>query len=226
MTREKQDQLTPKDAFRLLQSGNTRFLANLRANRNLLTQVNETGDDQFPFATILSCIDSRTSAELIFDQGLGDIFSIRIAGNFIDEDILGSMEFTAAIAGAKLILVLGHSRCGAIKAACDNVVFGHLTSVVEKIRPSVELTRENGARDSSNAAFVNNVAVANVRASVKGIYERSSVLRDLVDQGKLAIIGGHYDVQTGAVEFFVEDSISKETLAEAPSGESFAGAAE
>src|SRR5215207_11155600 len=150
-TKETQATATPERALRFLREGNYRFLNNLKTNRNLLQQVNETSNGQFPFAVILSCIDSRTSAELIFDQGLGDIFSIRIAGNILNEDILGSMEFGCKVAGAKIIVVLGHTKCGAVKGACDHVEMGNLTSLLTKIRPAVddeETTTEN--RTSNN----------------------------------------------------------------------------
>ena len=135
--KETQAQMTPRKALQFLQEGNNRFINNLKANRNLLEQVNETRDGQWPFATILSCIDSRTSAELIFDQGLGDIFSVRIAGNIVNTDILGSMEFACKVAGSKLIVVLGHSKCGAVKGACDHVEMGNLTELLSKIQPAV-----------------------------------------------------------------------------------------
>ncbi|MBP9112993.1 MAG: hypothetical protein KBF88_09315 [Polyangiaceae bacterium] len=207
-TREAQEQMRPIDAFHLLEKGNRRFQENLRANRNLLTQMNETSDAQFPFATILSCIDSRVSAELVFDQGLGDIFSIRIAGNFIDEDILGSMEFTCKIAGAKLILVLGHTRCGAIKGACDDLEMGHLTSVIQKLRPAVLRTKEVGDRSSENESFVDRVSETNVHLAMRHIYDRSPILQKMIDADELAIAGGLYDVQTGAVDFF-DDNIGR-----------------
>jgi len=203
-TSESRDRLTPADALQILKDGNARFCANLKANRNLLQQVNETRDGQWPFAVVLSCIDSRTSAELIFDQGLGDIFSVRIAGNFLNDDILGSMEFACHVAGAKLVVVLGHSQCGAIKGACDGVELGHLTGMLAKIRPAVESVREPrdaADRCSANASFVEDVARANVVQSAAAIPDRSDVLRTLRDEGAIDIVGGLYDVSTGAVEF-------------------------
>src|SRR4028118_448551 len=152
LTKELQDAITPSIALNLLKEGNKRFMSNLKVNRNLLQQANETSDGQHPFAVILSCIDSRTSAELIFDQGLGDIFSVRIAGNIINDDILGSMEFACAVAGSKFILVLGHKKCGAVKGACDHVDMGHLSKLLSKIEPAIEAetaTKEN--RNSGNA---------------------------------------------------------------------------
>ena len=204
-TKETQATTTPEDALRFLREGNYRFLNSLKANRNLLQQVNETRDGQFPFATILSCIDSRTSAELIFDQGLGDIFSIRIAGNIVNDDILGSMEFACKVAGSKLIVVLGHSKCGAIKGACDNVQLGNLSTLLNKIQPAVYFERETKEnRTSSNADFVNNVARNQVKRSVEHIIEQSIVLRELIESGKVGLVGAYYNVETGSVEFLEE----------------------
>lgn len=200
-TKETQTHLTPAKALQILQEGNARFVNNLKANRDLLKQVNETSEGQFPFATVLSCIDSRTSAELIFDQGLGDIFSIRIAGNCVNEDILGSMEFACKVAGSKLVVVLGHTRCGAIKGACDDVRMGNLTTLLNKLRPAVDDTRTDGPRNSSNSAFAEDVALRNVLLAMEQIPERSPILRDLLEQGAIAIVGGMYDVSTGLVHF-------------------------
>lgn len=199
-TKETQEHLTPQKALEILMEGNKRFVNNLKANRDLLKQVNETSTGQFPFAAVLSCIDSRTSAELIFDQGLGDIFSIRIAGNCVNEDILGSMEFACKVAGSKLILVLGHTKCGAIKGACDDVRMGNLTALLNKIRPAVDDTTTNGARNSSNSAFVEDVAVRNVQLAVQQIPERSPIIKEMVAKGELIITGALYDVSTGQVE--------------------------
>lgn len=202
-----QNAITPAMALDILKKGNDRFVNNLKANRNLLQQVNETSDGQHPFAVILSCIDSRTSAELIFDQGLGDIFSVRIAGNIINEDILGSMEFGCKVAGAKIIVVLGHSKCGAIKGACDHVEMGNLTSLLTKIRPAVDdenSIEEN--RNSGNSDFVEKVAEINVRRSVTGIIEKSPILKEMIQSGSISIIGAMYDVSSGAVTFY-EDSL-------------------
>lgn len=203
LTKEIQTSISPEKAIEILKTGNERFVNNLKANRNLLQQVNETSDGQHPFAVILSCIDSRTSAELIFDQGLGDIFSIRIAGNILNEDILGSMEFACKIAGAKAVVVLGHSKCGAIKGACDNVEMGNLTALLTKIRPAVDdelIIKEN--RNSSNAEFVEKVAVINVKRTVKAIMERSPILNEMIKTGELDLIGAMYDVETGVVTFY------------------------
>ena len=201
-TKETQATITPEKAIQFLREGNARFVNNLRAHRNLLEQVNETSDDQFPFATILSCIDSRTSAELVFDQGLGDIFSIRIAGNVVNEDILGSMEFSCKVAGSRAVVVLGHTKCGAIKGACDGVQLGNLSTLLNKIQPSVYFERSvKEDRTSKNAAFVEKVAAIQVRRSVVAIVERSLVLRELIDQRKVALVGGLYDVESGVVSW-------------------------
>ncbi len=203
LNKELQEKITPYQALEILKSGNKRFVQNLKENRNLLEQVNETRDGQWPFAVILSCIDSRTSAELIFDQGLGDIFSIRIAGNIINDDILGSMEFACNVAGSKFILVLGHTKCGAIKGACDHVKMGHLSTLLNKIEPAIrEETTTTENRHSGNAEFVENVARINVRRSMQEILNRSSILREMVEEGKIGICGGMYDVANGAVEFY------------------------
>lgn len=200
---ESQSSITPSTALEILQDGNTRFVNNLKYNRNLLQQVNETRDGQWPFAVILSCIDSRTSAELIFDQGLGDIFSIRIAGNIVNDDIIGSMEFACKVAGSKFILVLGHTKCGAVKGACDQVKMGHLTTLLSKLQPSVDdetATTQN--RSSKNAEFVENVSSINVRRAVDEIIQRSDILRDMINNGEIGIGGAMYNVETGTVEFY------------------------
>jgi carbonic anhydrase len=204
-TAETRDRLTPADALRILKDGNSRFRANLKANRNLRQQMDETSDGQWPFAVVLSCIDSRTSTELVFDQGIGDIFSIRIAGNFLNDDILGSMEFACSVAGAKLIVVLGHSHCGAIKGACDQVELGHLSGMLRKIQPSVGAVSTPAGtsdRSSANQRFVAAVSRDNVLRGTLGIMERSNVLRTMHEDGAIDVVGGMYDVVTGSVEFF------------------------
>ncbi len=203
-TRETQATMTPQKALEYLKDGNLRFQNNLRANRNLLQQVNETVDGQFPFATVLSCIDSRVSAELVFDQGLGDIFSIRIAGNFINEDILGSMEFACKLAGTKLIVVLGHTSCGAVKGACDHVRLGNLTALVKKIEPAVASVAEptdEALRNSSNADFVDSVAHKNVEMSIQNIHQQSPILNEMEKKNEILIVGAMYDISSGQVEF-------------------------
>lgn len=204
-TKETQATMTPEKSLRFLKEGNVRFQNNLKTNRNLLEQVNDTSDGQFPFATILSCIDSRVSAELVFDQGLGDIFSIRIAGNFINQDILGSMEFACKLAGTKLIVVLGHTACGAVKGACDDAKLGNLTNMLEKIKPAVKATeepKEADQRNSKNASFVDSVAQKNVNLNINRIRNESDVLAEMHQKGEIMIIGAMYDVSTGAVTFY------------------------
>jgi carbonic anhydrase len=202
-SKETQSSLTPAAALQILKDGNQRFVNNLKANRNLLQQVNETSAGQFPFATILSCIDSRTSAELIFDQGLGDIFSIRIAGNILNEDILGSMEFATKVVGTKIIVVLGHTKCGAIVGACNHVEMGNLTTLLNKIQPAIveeKTITEN--RDGKNSDFVNRVTDIHVRLTIDRIRRESPIVAELEKQGSIKIIGGMYDVETGFVSFF------------------------
>ena len=211
--KETQAQMTPRKALQFLQEGNNRFINNLKANRNLLEQVNETRDGQWPFATILSCIDSRTSAELIFDQGLGDVFSVRIAGNIVNTDILGSMEFACKVAGSKLIVVLGHSKCGAVKGACDHVEMGNLTELLSKIQPAVyEEKQTTGERSSKNSEFVENVAEINVKRSVKSIIERSYVLEQMLENGQIGIVGAMHDIETGVVTFYDDVMYIKDDL--------------
>jgi carbonic anhydrase len=204
---ETQASMTPARALEILKEGNARFVNNLKANRDLLQQANETRDGQWPFAVILSCIDSRTSAELIFDQGLGDVFSIRIAGNVVNTDILGSLEFACKAAGSKLIVVLGHTACGAIKGACDHVELGNLTELLSKIQPAVYQETTTSAtkdRTSKNKTFVENVADINVKNSVKAIISRSTILEQMIEKGEIAIIGAKHHLDTGRVEFYDE----------------------
>jgi carbonic anhydrase len=204
-TRETQATMTPEKSLQYLKEGNKRFQNNLKANRNLLEQVNDTSDGQFPFATVLSCIDSRVSAELVFDQGLGDIFSIRIAGNFVNEDILGSMEFASKLAGTKLIVVLGHTSCGAIKGACDHARLGNLTALINKLEPAVAEVREpkdEALRTSKNLEFVDAVAEKNVFLTMENIRQRSVVLHEMELNHEIKIVGGMYDISTGAVTFY------------------------
>ena len=205
--KDTQSTMSPLRALEILKEGNQRFVNNLKYNRNLLQQVNETRDGQWPFAIVLSCIDSRTSAELIFDQGLGDVFSVRIAGNVVNEDILGSMEFACKVAGSKFIVVLGHSKCGAVKGACDHVELGHLTGLLAKLRPAVDEEIETqGDRSSCNAEFVENVARINVRRAVNDVMQRSFILHEMIENGEIGIIGAMYNVETGNVEFY-EDTL-------------------
>ena len=203
------NEMTPAEALQLLKEGNFRFLNNLSYRRDLLGRVNETKDGQTPFAAVLSCMDSRAPAEIIFDQGLGDIFSIRIAGNIISPGILGSLEYATAVAGSKLILVLGHTNCGAIKGACDNVQLGNLTSLLAHIRPAVELEKTvTHDRTSHNATFVHKVTKLNVQHSAEQMLAESLVIRGLVQEGKIAIASAVYDVATGKVQFLNEQELA------------------
>lgn len=205
LTKEMQSALTPSKAIELLKEGNKRFVNNLKVNRNLLQQVNETSDGQHPFAIVLSCIDSRTSAELIFDQGLGDIFSARIAGNVLNEDILGSMEFACKVAGAKVVAVLGHTRCGAIKGACDDVKLGNLSILLEKIKPAINAeTTISENRNASNPEFVERVAELNVKLTMDRVLKESPVLKEMINNNEIALVGGLYNVESGEVEIFEE----------------------
>ena len=202
LTKEERNSLSPQKAIEILKNGNKRFIKNLKMNRNLLEQVNNTSNSQHPFAIILSCIDSRTSAELIFDQGLGDIFSCRIAGNVLNDDIIGSMEFACKVAGAKLIMVLGHTSCGAIQGACDQVKMGKLSGLLEKIDPAVRQEKSTiNNRNSKNATFINNVAAINVELVANQIIKQSEILSNMVKNKQIAIAGGMYDVTTGIVNF-------------------------
>ena len=202
-TKETQKGLTPDRALNILKDGNERFVNNILAHRNLLQQVNETSAGQFPFAAILSCIDSRTSAELIFDLGLGDILSIRIAGNILNEDILGSMELACKIAGSKLIVVLGHTKCGAIEGACNNIVLGNITALLNKIKPAIERETETlTERNAKNKVFLKNVTENNVFITVEKIREQSSILNEMELAKEIKIVGGLYDVDTGQVIFY------------------------
>lgn len=200
LTKECQQKLTPDDALELLKKGNQRFVSNLKISRNLLQQVNETSEGQHPFAVILSCMDSRTSAELIFDQGLGDIFSIRIAGNVVNEDILGSAEFGCKAIGAKIILVLGHTGCGAIQGAVNDVELGHLHFITSKIKrclPRIKKLNPNSTPED----LCTQVTRENVLLGISDLKHRSSLLSEMAYQGEIRIVGGIYNVATGVVEF-------------------------
>jgi carbonic anhydrase len=212
--KETQAELTPQRVKDILLEGNKRFVSNLKMNRNLLQQVNETSEGQFPFAIVLSCIDSRTSAELIFDQGLGDIFSARIAGNIVNEDILGSMEFACKVAGSKLVVVLGHTKCGAVKGACDHVEMGNLSTLLHKIEPAVSAVDYEGDRSSKNGEFVEKVAETNVVWTVGEIKKNSPILSEMIENGEIGIVGGMYDVETGVVKFYDDVENMTETLHE------------
>jgi carbonic anhydrase len=203
-TAESQSKLSPKEAIQLLKEGNKRFISREMRERDLLAQVEETSKGQFPFACVVGCIDSRVPVSAIFDQGIGSLFVATVAGNIINEDILGSLEFGCAAAGSKAIVVLGHTSCGAVKGACDGVELGNLTSLLSKINASVKETIEPNdptMRNSSNLQFVNEVAKNNVLRSVENIRVKSNVLRRLEEEGKITIAGAMYDVSTGEVSF-------------------------
>lgn len=197
--KESQTNLSPNDALNLLREGNERFVAEQKADRKLIEQVHETATGQFPFAVVLSCIDSRVSAEHVFDQGVGDIFSVRIAGNVLNEDILGSMEFACLLAGSKLIVVLGHSACGAVKGACAGAELGNLTGLLEKIQPAIQ--NVGAADDPANPEFIQAVADANVEHVLATLPERSPSLGERIAAGDLGLVGGMYSVETGKVTF-------------------------
>ena len=203
-TKESQAEITPKMSLEILKEGNRRFQLNSKLNRDLLDQVCDTADGQFPFATILSCIDSRVPAETIFDTGIGDIFNVRIAGNFVNNDILGSIEFACKLAGTKLVLVLGHSACGAVKGACDNAELGNLTGLLDKLKPAVEAVKSPSLkklRNSENINFVNEVSKKNIDLTIENIKSQSSVLAEMEKNGEIEIVGAYYDIRSGKVEF-------------------------
>ncbi len=201
--KEKQQSITPQQALQKLKNGNNRFISGKPLKRNLIQQRTTTAKGQFPYAIVLSCIDSRTSTELIFDEGLGDVFNARIAGNFVNTDILGSMEFACKVAGAKLILVVGHSQCGAIKGACDHLKLGNLTHIVNEIEPAVDSVKNMaGERNSHNDAFVQRVAIENIKLALKRIREKSSILNEMEKKSEIIIVGAIYDLETGKVFFF------------------------
>lgn len=204
-TKETQAAISPHSALQLLKDGNQRFVKQNMASRNLSEQVQDTSSGQYPFATVLHCIDSRVSAELIFDQGIGDVFSIRIAGNFVNEDILGSMEFACKLAGTKILVVLGHTSCGAVKGACDHARLGNLTTLINKLEPAVDAVKEptdQSQRNSSNLGFVDAVAKKNVEMTIDNIRSKSPILKEMEANGEINIIGGMYDISNGKVTFY------------------------
>lgn len=202
------EQLTPAMALQLLKHGNFRFYNNIGLDRDNMSSVTKTKDGQKPFAAIVSCMDSRTSAELIFDQGFGDVFSLRVAGNVISSDIVGSLEYATAVAGTKLIVVLGHTNCGAVIGACNHVELGKLTSLLAKIEPAVRNERKTTTnRTGSNLDFVNSVAALHAKHSVKDILNGSEIIHELVRSGQVGIIPAMYDISTGKIQFFTDDAI-------------------
>ena len=201
-TAESQSSITPKTAIELLKKGNQRFVANQAMQRDISEQVAQTGTGQYPFAAVLGCIDSRVPAEYVFDQGIGDIFNARVAGNFVNTDILGSLEFACKVAGSKVIVVLGHNSCGAVKSACDHVQLGNLTHMLGNIQPALDaITSDYEDKSSNNAAYVQEVAERNVFLNVSKFKSDSPVLNELNENGEIDIVGAMYDVQTGVVSF-------------------------
>jgi carbonic anhydrase len=201
-TKESQERLSPADAILLLKEGNKRFLNNTLQQRNHLSEVKQTSSGQYPFAAILSCIDSRTPAEIIFDQGLGDIFNIRVAGNIINEDILGSMEFACKVANAKLIVVMGHTKCGAITSACNEFKMGFISNLLSKVEPAIKMEKDtNDKTNNNNNDFVENVIINNMMLTIEQIRNESKILREMETSGQIHIIGAIYDVSTGEVTF-------------------------
>ena len=201
MTKERQAAVTPDTALAMLKQGNARFVDGTMTPRDLREQVKATGEGQYPFASILSCIDSRSGPELVFDQGIGDIFVPRVAGNLVNEDILGSLEYASRVAGSRLVVVLGHTNCGAVKGACDNVKLGNLTPLLGRLREVVNGVHHAGDRTSANHEFVDMVAEANVRDAVADIRTRSQVLADMEKKGEIKIAGAMLNVATGRVTF-------------------------
>lgn len=205
MTQAKQKEVSADQALQMLKDGNARFVSGKMEKRDLPAQVKATGHDgQFPFASVVSCIDSRAAPSLVFDQGIGDIFTARVAGNVVNEDILGSLEYASKVAGSKLVVILGHSHCGAVKGACDNAVLGNLTQLVAKIRPAVAATPDvHGTdRSSKNHHFVDAVAENSVKMTVKTVMEKSPVLREMAEKGEIKVVGAMLDVETGKIQFY------------------------
>ncbi|WP_420455120.1 carbonic anhydrase family protein [Rubrivirga sp.] len=214
LTAETQAALTPMQVIQRLKDGNQRFLDGTAVERDFMGQVRQTAGGQYPMAAILGCIDSRVPHEIVFDKGVGDIFSARVAGNFVNTDILGSLEFATAAAGSKVVVVLGHTECGAVKGACDHVELGNLTATLSNIAPAVYAVGDMvpGEQSSSNPEYVQAVAHENVEMTVRNMVERSPVMHGLVEQGKLIVIGAMHDVATGEVTFFDDSMITAETI--------------
>ena len=201
-TRSVQAGITPERALSILKAGNQRFAAGHPVSHDYRRQVSQTALGQYPFASVVGCIDSRASPELVFDQGIGDIFVARVAGNTVNEDILGSLEYAAKVAGSRAIVVLGHTSCGAIKGACDGVKMGNLTTLLEKFTPAVDAVQTSGERNSKNREFVDGVTEMNVQLVVKAIRERSPILAELESAGKLKIVGALYNTSNGKVKWY------------------------
>ena len=202
-TKRSQEKITPDEVLEQLREGNKRFITANTLDRDYYKKIKKYANGQYPMAIILNCIDSRTSAEIIFDQGIGDIFSVRIAGNILNSDILGSMEFACAVAGAKLILVLGHSNCGAVQGAIDSVKMGNLTGLLDKLHPAIDaIPPFDGEKSSKNAEYMQKVADMNVLLTRERVRKESAILREMEESGQIKIVGGMYDLSTGEVEFF------------------------
>jgi carbonic anhydrase len=203
LTKKAQAAITPAKALELLKQGNERFVSGKTVKRDLLAQAKQTSKGQFPFAAVVSCLDSRTQPEYVFDQGIGDIFVARVAGNFVNDDILGSLEFATKLAGAKLIVVMGHTECGAVKGACDTAQLGLLTATLANINPAVKAVQgDYKPRSSQNAEFVQAVAEMNVQLTMRKLRVRSVVLREMIDKGEIGLVGAMYDVSSGKVIFY------------------------
>jgi carbonic anhydrase len=203
LTQEAQAAITPAKALQMLVQGNERFVSGKTLQRDLLAQVRQTATGQYPFAAIVSCLDSRIPPAIVFDQGIGDLFVGRIAGNFVNDDMLGSLEFATKLSGAKLVVILGHTECGAIKGACDAAQLGLLTATLANINPAVEAVQgDYSSKSSANAKFVQAAAEMNVQLTMKKLLDRSVVLREMVDKGELGLVGAMYDVTTGKVMFY------------------------
>lgn len=197
-----QSRLTPDAVIAALKQGNQRFVSGTMIRRDLTKQVKATGYSQYPMATVVSCIDSRAGPELVFDQGIGDVFSPRVAGNFVNDDIIGSIEFATKVSGSRLVVVLGHTSCGAIKGACDDVVLGNLTKTLANIKPAVSSVAYSGDRTSKNAAFVEMVAEANVKRTVNDLLTRSPIIAEMNRSGEIKVVGAMLDVKTGVVSWY------------------------
>jgi carbonic anhydrase len=198
----KREDISPDDALQILKEGNQRFLQNKLINTDLPKQVKQTAEGQFPFAAILGCVDSRTASELIFNIGIGELINVRVAGNIVNEDILGSLEYACTVANTRLIVVLGHTRCGAIESACDQLELGNITSLLKKIRPAIEAeTNTLSNRTGSNIPFINEVSLHNIQNSIDLMRKNSTIIRELENKGKIRILGAIYDVETGSVTF-------------------------
>lgn len=202
LTAEAQSKLTPDIVLATLKEGNTRYINNTLTPRDYVMQAEKTAKGQYPMAVILSCIDSRVPVEEVFDLGIGDVFVARVAGNFVNEDILGSMEYGCKVSGSKLIVVMGHESCGAIKAAIDNVELGNITEMLEKIKPAVELSQDfEGEKTTANYAYVDYVVELNVKLAIENIRQQSPILKQMEDLGEIKIVGAFYDLHKGKVEF-------------------------